>query len=167
MTIDQIKAMNKPIALIGMMGVGKTHVGKVLAKRLGYEFIDTDQTIEQDQGRFITQIFAQQGEAAFRQMELAAITKALQAPNTVIATGGGCIKTPAIRKAFAQSALTCWLQATPEQIFNRIKDDTTRPLLQTENPLQTLRPTVRAPTLLQRRTYPCHNRIKKCGYGRG
>lgn len=139
MTIEQIKTSGKPLCLIGMMGAGKTHVGQALAQIMGVEFIDTDAVIEQATGQTIAQIFSNQGEPAFRTLESETIRALIKAnPAAIIATGGGCITTPSVREALANQAHTCWLQATPEAIYARIKDDTARPLLQTKNPLQTL-----------------------------
>ncbi len=139
MTINEIKATNKPIALIGMMGVGKTHVGRVLAHQLDYDFIDTDHSIEQEAKQSIAEIFKHQGEQAFRMLEQAAITQALQDPAVIIATGGGCVTIPAVRKQLAAQAITIWLQSSPEEIYTRVKHKSTRPLLQTESPLQTIK----------------------------
>ena len=131
--------VQKHIALIGMMGVGKTTLGKKLAERLDCRFIDSDQEITRRAGCSINDMFAAKGEATFRAFEEKVIKNLLSAPEpTVIATGGGCVTTPATLKALKAEAITIWLQASPECIYERIKMDTSRPLLQNENPLGAL-----------------------------
>lgn len=126
----------KPIALIGMMGTGKTTLGQLLAQELGLDFIDTDAVIEAAQGRSISQIFARDGESEFRKVESETILNILSAqPRAVIATGGGAVTTPATLHALLDQTHLCWLQLAPAAIYAYIKQDPARPLLQTPDPL--------------------------------
>lgn len=130
----------KPIALIGMMGTGKTTLGRLLAQRLGLDFIDTDDMIESRQGKTIAAIFAQDGEAAFRRLESDIIAQAIEThPGSVIGTGGGAVTTPETLNKLVAGTTLCWLKSSPESIFERIKKDPARPLLQTLDPLAALK----------------------------
>ena len=129
----------KNIILIGFMGCGKTTVGKKIARQLSRQFIDTVKYIEKSQERTISTIFAEEGEAAFRQMEQDAAAALAQEKNLVIATGGGMVKSPAAMQALSSTGLVVYLKATAEQIYQNIGSDTTRPLLQTEDKLGTIR----------------------------
>ena len=127
------------IIFIGFMGTGKSVVARRLAKRLGRGFIDTDSCIEHEAGLSIAQLFATEGEAAFRQREKQALTRACQKKRMVIATGGGAVvdrENAAILKA--SGSVIC-LTARPEVILQRLQGDTTRPLLQGPNPLTNIR----------------------------
>jgi shikimate kinase len=128
--------MFKNIILTGFMGVGKTSVGTQLAKDLGYRFVDTDALIEEDQHLTITSIFAKYGEPYFREIEANIIQKVMQAENQVVSTGGGAVIWDMNREAFKKAGLVVCLTAKPEVIFERIKHETHRPLLQTADPLQ-------------------------------
>ncbi len=131
--------LSKPIALIGMMGTGKTSLGKVLAGRLGWRFVDTDHQIEAQQGQTITEIFASQGETAFRAMEAQTIKETVQAGGQcIIATGGGCVENEDSLRLLSEGTILVWLQSSPEEIFARIQQDPARPLLQDADPLQRL-----------------------------
>lgn len=129
----------KNIVLIGFMGCGKSTFGKKISKKLNYRFVDTDKWIEKQQGQTISAIFAAQGEEAFRQMETAAAQTLSKESGLVISTGGGMVKTPATMAALAQNAVIVYLKATPEHIFQNIGNDTTRPLLQTDDKLGAIR----------------------------
>ncbi|HCQ71689.1 MAG: shikimate kinase [Alphaproteobacteria bacterium] len=130
----------RPISFVGMMGTGKTTLGRIIAQRLAIPFIDTDHYIEVEQGRTIPDIFARDGEKAFRDIEASAIKSILDKnENVVIATGGGIVTTPQSLAMLKDKTHMFWLQATPENIFARIKKDPNRPLLQTEKPLQQLK----------------------------
>ena len=124
------------IIFTGFMGTGKTTVGKLLAEKLGRDFIDTDNLIEQRQGLTIPEIFDQLGEAAFRQME-AEIAKELgQRKGLVISTGGRLMLDPANVEALSVNGRVFCLVATPQEILSRIEGDTDhhRPLLDVPNP---------------------------------
>ncbi|MEB3277788.1 MAG: shikimate kinase [Lyngbya sp.] len=129
---DLLRGIN--LYLIGMMGAGKTTVGKLLAKQLGYGFIDTDEVITQVAGQSINQIFAEQGEEAFRQLESQVLSQLCAYQRLVVATGGGIILQRA-NWSYLQHGLIVWLDVSPEDLYQRLKGDTTRPLLQHDNPL--------------------------------
>lgn len=123
------------IIFIGFMGTGKSVVASRLAKRLGRGFIDTDSCIEHEAGMPIARIFATEGEAAFRQREKQALTRACQRKGLVIATGGGAIVDSENAATLKASGPVICLTARPEVILRRIQSDTTRPLLQGPHPL--------------------------------
>lgn len=117
------------------MGCGKSTIGKRLAKRLHCDFVDTDALIEEKQQITISNIFATQGEEAFRNMETEALKELLTADTRrVISVGGGLPLREENRELLKELGEVIYLQAQPDTIYERLKDDTTRPLLQTENP---------------------------------
>lgn len=131
-----IKGLN--LYLIGMMGSGKSTVGKLIAQQLGYRFFDTDDLISQITGKSINEIFATSGEAEFRDLETQVISELCAYKNLVVATGGGII----IRKqnwSYLQHGVVVWLDVPVEQLYNRLKEDTTRPLLRDPDPLGKLK----------------------------
>lgn len=140
----------KPIVLIGMMGAGKSALGKPLATKLSWPFIDLDNEIEKQTGKTIAALFADAGEAAFRSIEEKALLTALAKGRMVLATGGGAILSAASRAALKEKAITIWLKADADTLFARIGKDAGRPLLQKENPKVVLE------TLLEQRT-PFYN----------
>ncbi len=127
------------IIFVGFMGTGKSLVAKRLAKRLGRRFVDTDACIEHEADMSIAQIFATEGEAAFRQRERQAIARACQEKEMVIATGGGAIIDKANARTMKASGPVVCLTARPEVIIQRVQGDTTRPLLQGPDPLEKIR----------------------------
>jgi shikimate kinase len=132
---DLLKGMN--VFLIGMMGVGKTTVGRLLARQLGYGFIDTDALIEQAAGKTINEIFARDGEDAFRQLESQVLSEVSAYTRLTIATGGG-IAQQRFNWSYLRHGLIIWLDAPVEVLIKRLQDDTTRPLLQNDDPAQAL-----------------------------
>ena len=124
------------IIFVGFMGTGKSLVARRLAKRLGRRFVDTDACIEREADMSIAQIFATEGEAAFRQRERQAIARACQEKGMVIATGGGAIIDRENARIMKASGPVICLTARPEVILQRVRGDTTRPLLQGPNPLE-------------------------------
>ena len=126
------------IILTGYMGCGKTTVGKHIAKRLGYTFVDTDEMIVEQQHRSINEIFADDGEAAFRVMETELLKQMIDAKrdHMVIASGGGMPIREENRRLLAVLGRVVYLKASPETIYGRVKEDTARPLLQCENPMK-------------------------------
>ena len=139
--------LDKPIALVGLMGSGKSVIGRRLAKQLGLKFADSDQLVTKMAGVSITDIFDLAGEAKFRDMEFRAIQSQLQEPPHVLATGGGAFCEPETAALLCNNAIVIWLQASPDTLLKRIGDTASRPLLQTGPPLEILQQlqTARAP----------------------
>lgn len=135
-TIDRALGQlgDRNIILAGFMGSGKTTVGRILARDLGWEFLDTDREIEAREGLSIPEIFETRGEAAFRDLETALSHELKALHHHVIATGGGFMVRPENRSAAAEAGPVVLLIATPEQIWHRVKRSRHRPLLQTEDP---------------------------------
>ena len=117
------------LVLIGFMGTGKSTVGKMCAKRLGYAFCDSDAVIEERVGCTIPELFATQGEAVFRQKEREVIAELALTPNLVIATGGGVVMDAENVANLRAEGLVILLRATPEVILKRVGDARSRPLL--------------------------------------
>ena len=123
--------------LIGFMGSGKTTFGKALAAHCGMDFLDTDEYIEQQAGKTIAQIFAEDGEEAFRQIETDTLIQLRDSlHNTVVATGGGMPLRKENARLLKEIGTVNYLTATCKEIYDRVKDDTKRPLLQTDNPYE-------------------------------
>jgi shikimate kinase len=129
----------RTIALVGMMGAGKSSVGRRLAIRLGLPFIDADNEIEAAAGMSIPEIFATHGEAAFRSGETRVIARLLEAGPQVLATGGGAFMSAEIRAALREKAVSVWLKAEFDVLLRRVKRRSDRPLLKTADPAATLR----------------------------
>lgn len=127
------------IILLGFMGAGKTAVGRKLSLRLGYRFLDTDHLIEEEQQKQIKEIFAESGEAHFRSLETECIKGLQGVQNTVISTGGGIITTEGNLGILKGIGTTIFLRADFEVIKDRVFRNDKRPLLQTENPLETMK----------------------------
>lgn len=127
------------IVLVGFMGTGKTSVGKRLSTQLRMRYIDTDNVIERDSQRRISDIFEEDGEDVFRQFESEAVDRVSKLYNYVISTGGGVVlKEENVAKLKENGVVFC-LSATPEEIYNRVGHQTHRPLLQTPDALETIR----------------------------
>lgn len=126
----------KNIILIGFMACGKSSVGKRLSKELDMEFLDTDEWIEQKEGTTISDIFATKGEAAFRTMETECLKDLLnrQGRPFVLSVGGGLPIREENRRLLAQIGTVIFLKVSPDTVFMRVRNDKTRPLLQTANP---------------------------------
>ncbi len=118
-----------PVFLAGFMGVGKTHVGHILAKKLGRCFLDTDRMVEQRAGKTIAKIFADEGEAHFRQLERACVLETCQCPDAVVALGGGAITRADNMAAVRCAGILVCLKADVETIFARVRLHSNRPLL--------------------------------------
>ena len=127
------------IFLIGPMGAGKSTVGRLLADKLHYEFVDSDHQIEARTGATIPMIFDIEGEAGFRDREEAMIDELTQQSLTVLATGGGAVERELNRQHLLSRGFVVYLQSSVESLIQRTKHDRSRPLLQTENPEQVLR----------------------------
>jgi len=128
----------KPLVLIGMMGAGKTTVGRRLAARLGRDFLDSDEEIEKAAQMTIPEMFAQHGEAEFRSGENRVIARILKDDDIVLATGGGAFINPDTRALIKSVSLSVWIKADFDLLFARVSKRSNRPLLKTENPRQTL-----------------------------
>ena len=129
----------KNIVLIGFMGSGKTAVGKLLAERLGYKFIDTDEIIERSEGKSISSIFNEEGEQRFREIEIRIVRELSGLKRHVISTGGGIVTNRENISNLKKDGLVIWLKAAPETIFKRVSSKTHRPLLNVENPHETIK----------------------------
>ncbi|TLD70261.1 shikimate kinase [Phragmitibacter flavus] len=129
------------IVLIGLMGSGKTTVGKLVAHSLGFSFIDTDEIIVKNAGKPIPDIFAAEGETGFRQHETAALQQLLNQlqQHAVIATGGGIVTRPENLPLLKQLGYVVWLYATPNTLHHRTAHSDDRPLLRNADPAGTLR----------------------------
>jgi len=122
------------LILVGMMGSGKTTVGRVLAKQLGKEFVDSDGEIIRRTGVTVPHIFDVEGEAGFRQRESATIRELLGRDNIVLATGGGAVLDEQNRAMLKQNGIVIYLKASVHDLWQRTRHDRNRPLLQTDNP---------------------------------
>jgi shikimate kinase len=139
---DAIRAAldRRSVVLVGMMGVGKSSIGRRLAARLGIPFVDADAEIEKAAGMSISDIFARHGEADFRSGEARVIARLLDGGPQVLATGGGAFMNEATRAAIKKKGISIWLSAEFDVLMRRIakrKDE--RPMLQTDDPPKTLR----------------------------
>lgn len=131
---------DRSIVLIGMMGVGKSSIGRRLGSRLGVPFVDADTEIERAAGMSIADIFARHGEAAFRSGEARVIARLLNGGPQVLATGGGALMNEATRALIKEGGVSIWLSAELDLLLRRIsKRKAERPMLQTEDPAATLR----------------------------
>lgn len=133
----------KNIVIVGMMGSGKSTIGRLLATQLGRTFVDSDQAIEQKTGVNIATIFEVEGEEGFRQREQLIITELLAQPQLVLATGGGAVIHTNTRNLLKNHALVIYLKADPHELWRRIQHSRHRPLLHTPNPLETLQKLLR------------------------
>ncbi len=127
------------LALIGFMGTGKTSVGRHVAEQLGFEFLDTDEMIQSRTGRSIADIFAKDGEPAFRELERQVVQELSAREKTVIATGGGLPTNPENLAALKSFALVICLWASPGKIWERVRNQSHRPLLHDADPQQKIR----------------------------
>ncbi|TLP64364.1 shikimate kinase [Parasedimentitalea maritima] len=131
--------LKKTIVMVGMMGAGKTAVGRALAARLNVPFLDSDHEIESAANLTIPEIFARDGEPFFRQKERQIISRLLEKERGVLSTGGGAFLSEENRRIITNGGVSVWLQADLQVLWNRVKHRDTRPLLRTENPYATLR----------------------------
>ncbi len=122
------------IILVGFMGTGKTVVGHALARNLKYSYIDTDDMIEEVAGKSIPRIFAEDGEAHFREIEKSVIRELADLDKHVVATGGGAVIFDDNIEEMKRAGVVICLDAHPDVVYDRVKDDEYRPLLQVPNP---------------------------------
>lgn len=130
-----MKSRSQNLYLVGMMGAGKTSIGRQLAKRLQRRFVDVDHEIEAQTGVRIPTIFEIEGEAGFREREAQAIAQLTAQPGLVLATGGGAVMREENRRHLRDSGVVIYLRVPPQTLFERTRHDRNRPLLQVENPL--------------------------------
>jgi shikimate kinase len=128
------EVFNQCIVLVGMMGAGKSTVGRALAKHLSWEFTDTDHLIEQQTGVSIPVIFEIEGEAGFRRRESTALASFIGKQRQVIATGGGVVLAPENLEVLKKIGAVVYLSASSSELYQRTRLDKSRPLLQTPNP---------------------------------
>lgn len=138
--------LDRSIVLVGLMGAGKSTVGKRLARRLGLPFVDSDEEIERAADHSISEIFDRFGEDGFRDGERRVIARLIEGPKKVIATGGGAFINPATRRLILERCIAIWLDADLETLAERVARRDTRPLLRGKEPLPLLR------TLSEQRT---------------
>ncbi len=125
--------MRKNLVLTGMMGVGKSTIGKNLATRLSYSFVDIDKIIENREGSSINNIFKNKSEAYFRKLENDISLQEIKKQNSVISLGGGAFQNKSIRRAIKSTAISFWLDVNTEELTKRLKKAKKRPLLFKKN----------------------------------
>ena len=138
---DQIsgrQTLRRAVVLVGMMGSGKTAVGKALAQRLGVPFVDSDAEIEAAANATIAEIFARDGEPFFRRRESEVISRLLKGPPCVLSTGGGAYLADRNRTEIHRHGVAVWLNAPLPLLWERVRHKDSRPLLRTPDPLATL-----------------------------
>lgn len=135
---DAMQRMSRPIVLVGMMGVGKTSIGKRLAAYLNMPFVDADDEIEKAAGLSIAEIFEKFGESYFRDGERRVIARLIDGPPKVIATGGGAFIDPSTRALILERATSIWLDADVNVLAERVARRSHRPLLKDRDPVEVL-----------------------------
>jgi len=135
--------MKSNIALIGFMGTGKTAVGQVLAKKLNREFVELDSLIEQQAGKTIAEIFEQDGEVAFRELEISVTKEISKRKNQIIACGGGIVLNKINIDRLSRDSMIVYLHASPGEIMKRVADSDVRPLLRVTELTLTIRELLR------------------------
>ena len=131
--------LKKTVAMVGMMGAGKTAVGTALARALGVPFLDSDEEIVRAANRSIAEIFERDGEPFFRARETEVLSRLLRGAPCVLSTGGGAYLAEANRRMISEAGVAVWLRADLDLLWNRVRHKATRPLLRTANPRETLR----------------------------
>ena len=131
--------LKKTIVMVGMMGAGKTAVGRALAARLDVPFLDSDHEIEAAANMTIPEIFARDGEPFFRQKERQVIARLLEEERGILSTGGGAFLAQENREVITAKGVSVWLDAGLDVLWNRVRHRDTRPLLRTADPYATLR----------------------------
>jgi shikimate kinase len=129
----------KTVVMVGMMGAGKTAVGRALAQRLGVPFLDSDAEIEVAANRSVPEIFERDGEAFFRSRETQIIERLLIEKRCILSTGGGAFLSEKNRTNISAQGISVWLNADLELLWSRIRSKDTRPLLRTDDPRATLK----------------------------
>lgn len=132
-------SLPKRVVLVGPMGAGKSTIGRMLAKEMGYRFLDSDRIIEERCGANIPWIFDVEGEEGFRQRETAMLRELAEDESTVLATGGGAVMRPENHGLLKKASVVVYLRASIEQQVERTRKDRNRPLLQNDDPEAVLR----------------------------
>lgn len=135
---DNPMKLKKMVVLVGMMGCGKTAVGRAVATKLNTDFLDSDQEIVEAAAMSIAEIFERDGEGFFRDRETEVIRRLLESRVGVLSTGGGAFMSQKNREMISEFGVSVWLDADLEILWNRVKHKDTRPLLRTANPRATL-----------------------------
>lgn len=130
--------LRKPVVMVGMMGAGKTAVGRELASRLMVPFTDSDAEIESAANRSVTEIFERDGETFFRDKEAQIIARLLEGPPLILAVGGGAFLRPQTRRLIADKGVSLWIRADLDLLWSRVRRRDHRPLLRTADPYGTL-----------------------------
>ncbi|WP_082483279.1 shikimate kinase [Rubellimicrobium mesophilum] len=130
--------LRRSVVLVGMMGSGKTAVGRALSARLGVPFLDSDAAIEEAAQATIAEIFARDGEPFFRDREAEVIARLLAGPPAIVSTGGGAYMAERNRLAISEKGVALWLDADLDLLWDRVRHKDTRPLLRTPDPRGTL-----------------------------
>jgi shikimate kinase len=138
MTQGQGFRLHRTVVLVGMMGCGKSAIGRSLADRLDVPFVDSDAAIEAAAALTIAEIFARDGEAFFREREAEVLRRILSGPPGIVSTGGGAFMAERNRASIAEMGVALWLDADLETLWERVRHKDTRPLLRTANPKATL-----------------------------
>jgi len=152
--------LKKNLVLTGMMGVGKSTVGKNLAQKLSYNFVDIDRTIESREGSTINLIFKNKSESYFRKLENEISLEKLKKKNTVISLGGGAFLNKSIRREVKNTSVSFWLDVNVAELIKRLKKTKKRPLLYNKN----LNVTVNKIYLERKKTYSEADYRIKCNY---
>lgn len=129
----------RTVALVGLMGVGKTTIGRRLAEHFGLPFVDADEEIEKAAGQTIADIFAHYGEVGFRDGEQRVISRLLDDPVQILATGGGALTHPLTRERLKAKAITVWLKTDIKVLARRVANKPHRPLLKDRDPIDVLK----------------------------
>jgi len=129
-----ILRLKKSVAFVGMMGAGKTAVGRAVAEKLSVPFLDSDHEIEQAANMSVAEIFARDGEPFFRDREAQVIRRLFENEICILSTGGGAFMSQEVREIMTHSGMSLWIKADLDLLWSRVKSKDTRPLLQTADP---------------------------------
>ena len=138
MAVGPTYELKRTVVLVGMMGSGKTAIGRALAAALDVPFVDSDAAIEEAAAATIAEIFERDGEKFFRRREAEVLRRLLSGPPRIVSTGGGAFLAEANREAIAEMGVAVWLDADLEILWERVRHKDTRPLLRTADPKATL-----------------------------
>lgn len=130
--------LRKTVVMVGMMGAGKTAVGRAVAAKLGVSFLDSDAEIERAANLTVPEIFARNGEPFFREREAQVVARLLESESGILSTGGGVYLSQLNRNNIADRGIAVWLDAPLDLLWSRVRHRDTRPLLRTDNPRETL-----------------------------